>query len=71
MKRIRTNKITACCEFEKILADFEVFKITTTEKYLRYGSMVLDYASCSLKARSVVFEGGKSFYCLFDRGGKI
>jgi len=65
MKVMHTNEICVNFNFSKIQRDFDIYKITTSEKYIPGGAFVLDKPLMTLKARSIVFEYGRSFYLLF------
>ncbi|ALO14104.1 hypothetical protein L21SP5_00425 [Salinivirga cyanobacteriivorans] len=70
MQTIKTNKIKIEFFIDKILTDFSIFQITTSDFYIPFGSLILDETISGLKALSVVFEKGNSFFCLF-KGNSI
>ncbi|MFC5452179.1 hypothetical protein [Paenibacillus aestuarii] len=65
LKSIRTNKICAEFSLQNIQRDFDIYKITTTEKYIPGGAYLLDKPL--IKAKSIVYEYGKSFYILYTK----
>lgn len=67
MKLCKINKLTITINSEKIFQNFSVVKFSTSENYIKYGALILDELSSMLKAKSIVFERGKSFYALFDK----
>lgn len=67
MKHCKINKLNITINSERIFQDFSIVKFSTTENYIKYGALILDELSSVLKAKSIVFEKGKSFYALFDK----
>lgn len=67
MKQQRINKLNIQFNIENILEDFSIVKFSTSDKYIKYGSLILDEINLKLKAKSIVHEKGKSFYALFDK----
>ncbi len=67
MKYCNINKFKIDFNINNIFCSFSIVKFTTSENYIKYGALVLDEVALSLKARSIVFEFGKSFYALFDK----
>jgi hypothetical protein len=65
MQPIKTNNLNIDFNYTNILNDFSIFKCTTADKFIEYGSLILDETITGLKAQSVVFERGRSFYSLF------
>lgn len=65
LKTIKTNTLKLSFNLGIILKDFSIFQFSTSEQYINYGSFILDEAVTGLKADSVVFEQGKSFFALF------
>lgn len=66
MHPIKINSVDISFNYRKIINDFSIFKLTTSEKYIKFGSLILDEALTGLKTQSVVFEKGNCFYCLYD-----
>lgn len=62
-----TNKLTCSFSFEEIDKGFDIFKITTSDRYISDGSYVLDKPNQSLKAISMAFERGKNAFVLFKK----
>src|SRR5690606_5452242 len=67
MKHCKINKLNITINYERIFQDFSVVKFSTSENYIKYGALILDELNSLLKAKSIVFERGKSFYALFDK----
>ncbi|WP_430409818.1 hypothetical protein [Kordia sp.] len=67
MQLCKTNKLSIQINFKELLTDYSIVKFSTTENYIKFGALVLDEISTKLKAKSIVFERGKSFYALFDK----
>ena len=67
MKHCKINKLNITINSERIFQDFSIVKFSTTENYIKYGALILDVISSVLKAKSIVFERGKSFYALFEK----
>src|SRR5699024_3197961 len=67
MKYCRINKLDITINSERIFQDFSIVKFSTSEHYIKYGALILDQLDTTLKAKSIVFESGKSFYALFDK----
>ncbi len=67
MQLCKTNQLTIDINFEKLLSDYAIMKFSTTEKYIRYGALILDEIGLTLQAKSIMFEKGKSFYALFEK----
>lgn len=65
-QRIQTNKIEAKINHTLLDRDFEVFKISTDDKYIKYGAAILDFPD-KIKVKSIFFESGKSLYILAER----
>lgn len=67
MKHCKINKINITINSEKIFQDFSIVKFSTSQNYIKYGALILDEIGSMLKAKSIVFERGKSFYALFEK----
>lgn len=67
MKQCRINKLNIQSKIDNLLKDFSIVKFSTSEKYIKYGSLILDEINLKLKTKSIVHETGKSFYALFDK----
>lgn len=65
-QRIQTNKIEAKINYTLLDKDFEVFKISTDDKYIKHGASILDFPD-KIKVESIFFESGKSLYVLAKR----
>lgn len=59
------NKLSLDLDIEKIDRDFFVYKITKETGY--FERSIFDSPIIDLKARTVVYEWGNSFYVLFDK----
>lgn len=70
METFRTNKLTLTIDFEKLNEKYEIFKITTTDKYISEGSYLLDIPS--LKLKSIFYSGkGKDLYLLANKNDNL
>ena len=65
-QRIQTNKIEAKINYTLLDKNFEVFKISTDDKYIKHGAYILDFPD-RIKVESIFFESGKSLYILAKR----
>lgn len=63
------NELNATFNFDAIAGKFEIFKLTTTEKYIPSMAYTLDKPVEKIKAKSLVYEPKtKSAFALFDKG---
>lgn len=70
MKKIRTNKLILNIDFQKLDEKYEIFKITTSDKYISQGSYLLDIPS--LKLKSIFYAGkGNSLYLLANKNDDL
>ena len=60
------NKLLLELDIDKIAKDFFVYKVTKDDGWFE-NKKIFDLPTTSLKARSVVYERGSSFYILFDK----
>lgn len=67
MGHCKVNKIVIDFKVDNIIEDFDIIKFSTSDKYIKHGAYILDQADGLLKAKSVVFEDGKSFYALYEK----
>ncbi len=67
MKLCKTNKLNIQFNLQRLLSDYAVVKFSTSENFIKYGALILDEIRLTLKAKSIIFERGKSFYALFDK----
>ncbi len=67
MKLCKTNKLNIQFNLQQLLLDYAVVKFSTSENFIKYGALILDEVGLTLKAKSIIFEKGKSFYALFDK----
>lgn len=65
MRSILTNKLCIDINYQNIERDFDIYKITTIEKFIPGGAFVLDKPLT--RAKSIVFEYGRSFYMLYGK----
>lgn len=63
MLKISTNKIVSVPDFTEINLEFDIYKVSTNEKYISGGASYLDNLEDGL-VLSIVFEKGNSFYVL-------
>ena len=63
-----TNKLHVAFDYDRIESSFDVFQVTTSEKYISKGSYFLDKPIVSLKALSVAFDYGRTAFVLFKKG---
>ncbi len=66
MQHFKTNKLKININFQQLLLDYTVIKFSTTENYIKWGALVIDEIGLTLKAKSIIFERGKSFYAMFE-----
>ncbi len=64
---ININKLAVTFNREAIDKQFDFFLIKTNEKFIPRGSYVLDKPIQSFKARSLVFENGRSAFVMFKK----
>lgn len=67
MQHCKTNQLHIKFNLRKLMLDYTVVKFSTSEDYIKYGALVLDEVGLKLKAKSIIFERGISFYALFDK----
>lgn len=60
------NELIPNINFNNIDKDYSIVKFETSDKYIKYGAAILDNEE--IKALSIAFEKGKSFYALFNKG---
>ncbi len=60
------NELMPNINFNNIDKDYSIVKFETSEKYIKYGAAILDNEE--IKALSIAFEKGNSFYALFNKG---
>ena len=63
-----TNQLAVSFNHQKIDASFDFFQLTTAEKFIAKGAYLLDKPVLALKARSVVFDYGKTAFVMFNAG---
>lgn len=64
---IKTNRLVARINYEEYEKRYDIFLITTAEKYLRRGSYILDAPLLCDSVLSICFESGKEFYVLMRK----
>lgn len=64
---IKTNRLVARINYEEYEKRYDIFLITTAEKYLRRGSYILDTPLLCDSVLSICFESGKEFYVLMRK----
>lgn len=70
MTNIRINKIEPEFAFDKLMEEYQVFNVKTTEKYFGKGAnaaKLIDDLSCEKFVLAVVYEFGNSFHVLLRR----
>ncbi len=67
MKAI-TNVLCPSFDRDAIDSDFDFFHIKTEQKYFSKGAKILDIRQEGLEFKSLVFENGRSIYCLCAKG---
>ena len=62
-----TNKLD--CRFDYVAVDrqYDIYQITTSEKYIAYGASFLDIPTENLKAISLAYDQGKNAYVMFKK----
>ena len=63
-----TNKLQVYFDHAKIDAAFDFYQMTTSDKYISRGAYLLDKPVASLKARSLVFDYGRTAFVMFSSG---
>ena len=61
---IQTNKIEAEINHVALDNKYDFFVLTTTEKYIKGGAMILDAPSSILRVQAIHFTSGKSFFVM-------
>lgn len=64
-KSLWTNEVMANVRESSIEKDFDFYKITTSDKYIKGGTAFLDADASFI--RSIVYERGKSFYIMTQK----
>lgn len=64
---IKTNEIKFSLNYEKLTQQYEVYKITTTDKCFSTDSYMFDSPLLCDNVCSLVYESGKSIYVLMNR----
>ncbi len=64
----RTNKLLVSFEYEGIDRSFDLYRITTSDKYIGKGARCLDGLILESNALSVAFDYGKCAYALYKKG---
>lgn len=67
MLKITTNRIIVNPDFSAIDSEFDIYKVSTNEKYISGGASYLDNLKEGI-VLSVTFEKGNSFYVLTKKG---
>lgn len=60
-----TNKLHCSFNHQSIDEQYDIFQITTSDKYIARGARVLDTPIESIKAVSLVFDYGRSAFVAF------
>lgn len=63
-----TNQLAVSFDYRKIDGSFDIFQLTTSDKFIARGAYLLDKPIVSLKARSVVFDYGRTAFLMFSSG---
>ena len=61
---VECNKLDVEFNYNAIAERFMVFKFSTGGRFIKFGAMILDLVDNSIRANSIVFEKGNSFYAL-------
>ena len=67
MEKVKTNNISPELNYNNIDKTFSIVRFTTSENYIPFGAQFIDAFSQYIKAKSVVFENGRSLYALFAK----
>lgn len=62
-----TNKLSVIFHFQKIDEIYDIYQLTTSERYMTEGLYALDSPIESLKAVSLVFDRGKNAFVMFKK----
>lgn len=61
---IKTNKLSYTINKELLFNKYDIFRITTTDKFFKNGSYIIDAPFLSNNVISVLFSSGKNFFVL-------
>ena len=64
---LRTNEIKYSLNYDRLSQIYEVFKVTTTDKYFSSGSYMFDSPLLCDNVCSLMYESGKSIYVLMNK----
>ncbi len=67
MQYCKINKLNIQFKLKQLLLDHSIIKFSTSEDFIKHGALLLDEVGLKLRAKSIIFERGKSFYALFDK----
>lgn len=62
METFRTNRLIININFENLNKQYDIFKLTTTDKYINEDSYILDIPN--LKLKSIFYDGNKNLFIL-------
>ena len=65
--KINTNQLEVEFNFENINNDFDIFKISTDKKFIKDNTYIIDKSLLESGANSIVWDGGKDIYILFEK----
>ena len=65
--KINTNQLEVEFNFENINNDFDIFKISTDKKFIKDSTYIIDKPLLESGAKSIVWDGGKDIYILFEK----
>ncbi|QIE59300.1 hypothetical protein G5B37_06900 [Rasiella rasia] len=67
MEKVKINIVNPKLNYHNIDNEFSIVRFTTSENYIPFGAQFIDAFSQNIKAKSVVFENGRSLYTLFTK----
>lgn len=62
-----TNKLDCRFDYAAVDRQYDIYQITTSEKYIAYGASFLDIPTENLKAVSLAYDQGKNAYVMFKK----
>lgn len=68
---IKTNKLEYTLNKQMIFAQYDIFKITTSQKNIPKGALLLDLSELNNSICSILFESGKTMFVLAPKNTNI
>ena len=67
MEKVQISVLNPTFNYSHINDKFSIVQFTTSENYIPFGAQFIDAFSQNIKAKSVVFENGRSLFTLFAK----